>query len=71
MLPENPFQIIADPRFQMIIERAMNRCRVVPASPLPQPLIQSVRSSWSSASAVSTIDLKSPEPDQRYELTEK
>ncbi len=63
----NPLQIIADPRFHMIITRAMKRARVTPLS--SNEIIQSERSSWSSASAVSSIDLKSPEPEDK--LTQK
>jgi len=63
----NPLQIIADPRFHMIITRAIKRTRVVPLS--PKEIIQSERSSWSSASAISSIDLKSPEPEDK--LTQK
>jgi hypothetical protein len=57
----NPLQILADPRFHMIITRAMKRGRVVPLS--SKKLNQSERSSWSPASVVSSIDLKSPEPE--------
>lgn len=69
MSQENPLQFIADPRFHMIIIRALKRARVAPA--IPKDKIRSERSSWSSASAVSTIDLRSPTSDFQGTLTEK
>ncbi len=55
---ESPLQTIADPRFQMIITRAMKRSRV---APLPsKEIISTERSSWSSASTVNsniTVDV--------------
>jgi hypothetical protein len=63
----NTLQILADPRFHKIITRAMKRNRVVPLS--PKQINQSERSSWSSASVFSSIDLKSPEPELQH--TEK
>jgi len=69
MTQGNPLHIIADPRFQMIITRAMKRARVAPLS--PREMIQSERSSWSSASVVSSIDLKSPEPELQDKLPQK
>lgn len=61
---ESPLRMAADPRFYMLIVRAIQRARVVPALPpaSPKELNRSERSSWSSASAVSSIDLRSPEP---------
>ena len=66
---ESPLQVAADPRFYMLIIRAIQRARVAPAS--PKPLIRSERSSWSSASAVSSIDLRSPEPSSNEPLSAK
>ncbi|CAF2250027.1 unnamed protein product [Rotaria magnacalcarata] len=57
----NPLHMIADSRFFMLITRAMNRNRVVPLS--ADSRMSSARSSWSSASIVSSVDLKSPEPE--------
>jgi hypothetical protein len=69
MSDEYPLRIIADPRFQMIITRATQRACVAPV-PVKE-VIQSERNSWSSASAVSSTDLKSPEPILQNELIEK
>jgi hypothetical protein len=69
MSNEYPLRIIADPRFQMIITRAIQRTRVAPV--LERDITQSERSSWSSASVVSSTDLKSPEPISQNELIEK
>ena len=57
---ESPLRVAADPRFYMLIVRAIRRARVVP--PPPKDFNRSERSSWSSASAVSSTDLRSPEP---------
>ncbi|CAF1262698.1 unnamed protein product [Rotaria magnacalcarata] len=57
----NRLHMIADSRFFMLITRAMNRNRVVPLS--ADSRMSSARSSWSSASIVSSVDLKSPEPE--------
>lgn len=40
--------------------RIVNRGRIAPSS--PKPMIDSGRTSWSSASIVSTIETRSPEP---------
>jgi hypothetical protein len=69
MSQENPLNIIADPRFQKIITRAMKRARVAPLSSKEKS--RSERSSWSSPSRVSSIDLKSPEPELQNKLTQK
>ncbi|CAF4374516.1 unnamed protein product [Rotaria socialis] len=57
----NPLHMVADSRFFMLITRAINHNRVVPSS--ADSRMGSARSSWSSASIVSSIDLKSPEPE--------
>ncbi|CAF1112493.1 unnamed protein product [Rotaria sordida] len=70
MLQENnPLQIIADSRFHMIIKRAIQRSRITPLS--PKQMIHSECSSWSSASIVSSIDLKTPEPTLHNEVSQK
>ena len=53
----------------MPIERVLNRGRIAPA--LPRPIIDSGRTSFSSASAVSTIDTQSPEPPLDEQVTQK
>ena len=64
-----PLQIIADPRFQMIITRAKKQNRIVPLS--TRAMSPSESSSWSSASRVSSVDLKSPEPELQNETSQK
>jgi hypothetical protein len=49
--------------------RIVNRGRIAPSSPIP--IIDSGRTSWSSASAVSTIDTKSPEPNIAEQVNQK
>jgi hypothetical protein len=44
----------------MKVTRIVNRGRIAPSS--PKPIIDSGRTSFSSASAVSTIETNSPEP---------
>jgi hypothetical protein len=44
----------------MKVTRIVNRGRIAPAS--PKPVIDSGRTSWSSASPVSSIYTRSPEP---------
>ncbi|CAF0891837.1 unnamed protein product [Rotaria sp. Silwood1] len=65
----NPLQIIADTRFHTIIVRATKQNSIAPFS--PTQMIRSERSSWSSASIVSSIDLKSPEPILHTEVYQK
>ena len=56
-----PLQVIADPRFHWISSRAAKRrARVSP--------IKSARSSFSTASIVSSSYLKSPEPDENQQI---
>jgi hypothetical protein len=53
----------------MRVTRIVNRGRIAPTS--PKPCIDSGRTSWSSASAVSTIDTQSPEPNIAEQVAQK
>ena len=53
----------------MKITRITNRGRIAPTS--PKPVIDSGRTSWSSASAVSTIETQSPQPNLQEQLNQK
>ena len=56
MSQSSPLQVIADQRFHRILTRAMHRAHRV------KPMLHSARSSWSSASVVSTVGMHTPEP---------
>lgn len=53
----------------MPVARIVNRGRIAPKSPIP--IVDSGRTSWSSASIVSTIETQSPEPNLEEQVTQK
>ena len=53
----------------MRMERVINRGRIAPSS--PRRIVDSGRSSFSSASAVSTIDCESPQPPLDEQVTKQ